>query len=337
MASIPEAHRAAAARALGKAFRGAPVTAITPLTGGRSTALVYRVDAGSRSAVLRIITQRNPLTDPVRQFAAMEAAAAAGVAPGVLYSDAEAGIAITAFINARPWDDLLRTDPAWIARLGACVRRLHDGPAMPVFLDAFQCIEQAVLGIGQAGATLPPLFRMWLDQFQTVRQALAPHCVLGPSHNDLNPGNLLLDDERFWIVDWESAWQNDPMFDVATMLHWFGFAGASEAALLRGYFGAEPSALQLAKLELMRQVVSTYYAVVFLLIPMQRGELPPPLDVDPASLESFAEARRGMRDRRLPLATPADHVRFSLIMVHEAMRRMETPEYQVAFRMIEER
>ncbi len=276
--------------------------------------------------MLRIVTQRNPLTDPVRQFAAMRIAAECGVAPEVLHADADAGLVISAFVPPQPFTTLF-DDPARVAELGALVRRLHDGPAMPPFLDTFQAIEQALIGIAASGTVLSPLMSEFLVHFEQVKDALRPHLTLGASHNDLNPGNLLHDGERFWIIDWESAWQNDPYFDLATVLHWFGFAGERERALLHGYFGGAPTAWQQAKLELMRQVVSCYYAVVFLLIPLQRKEFPPALDLDRDSLPSFTDIRAAMRDGTVPLATAADHARFSLVMINDALRRMENVEY----------
>lgn len=330
---IPELHREAVGHALAQLFGDSLITAITPLTGGRSTALVYRIDLADRSCVLRIITQRNPLTDPVRQFAAMRVAAASGVAPAVLHADAEAGVVISAFIDQQPVATLF-PDDASVAELGALMRQLHDGPTMPPFLGAFQAIEQALIGIAGSGTVLSPLMRSYLERFAEVREVLEPRLVMGASHNDLNPGNLLHDGHRFWIIDWESAWRNDPFFDVATVLHWFGFEGERKAALLHGYFGTEPDAMQRAKLALMQQVVSCYYAVVFLLLPLQRKEIPPALEVDRATLPDFSEARAAMRTRTLPLTTAADHTRFSLIMVNDALGRMEGEEYGEAVRVL---
>ncbi len=210
----------------------------------------------------------------------------------------------------------------------------HDGPGLPAFLDAFQCIEQGLLVVTDAGATLPPMFLAFLDEFAAVRSALSPHIVLGASHNDLNPGNLLYDGERPWIIDWESAWQNDPMFDVATILHWFGFTNAQADALLQGYFGSTPTAMQLAKLEVMKQVVSCYYATVFLLLTLQHGELPPPLDPDPASLPAFADTRAAMREGMLALETAEDRVRFALVMINDAQRAGKRPEFAQAIELL---
>jgi Ser/Thr protein kinase RdoA (MazF antagonist) len=326
LVQIPDAHRDAVSRALTETFGRTSIRAITPMTGGRSSALVYRVDIANRSAILRIVAQRTPLTDPVRQFGAMQVASEDGVAPRVYFANPESGIAITAFVEAIPWAGAL-SDMERIADLGHRVRRLHSGPSFPEFLHAFQCIDQAQVVISNAGATLPPMLLSFLEDFVAMRNALLPHFILRPSHNDLNPGNLLYDGVRPWIIDWESAWQNDSMFDVATIIHWFGFSGDRETALLRGYFHGKPSPLDAAKLEVMRQVVACYYALVFLLLTLQHGELPPPLDPDPSTLPVFADARAAMHDGTLALGSAEDRVRLALVMIHDARRRATRPDF----------
>ena len=38
------------------------------------------------------------------------------------------------------------------------------------------------------------------------------------SHNDPVPSNILFDGKRLWLIDWESAYRNDPLVDVAIVL-----------------------------------------------------------------------------------------------------------------------
>lgn len=334
LAPIPESHRAAVQRALTETFGRASLRAVAAIDGGRSGSLVYRLDVGERSAVLRIVTQRSAFSDPARQFAAMQIASEDGIAPRVYYANADTGVAISAFIDAVPAGEAFSSNRDRIADLGRRVRRLHDGPAFPKFLDAFQCIEQAVEVLAAAGVTLPPMLAAYLEEFASVRTALEPHATLCASHNDLNPGNLLFDGVRPWIIDWESAWQNDPMFDVATLLHWFGFAGEAERALLQGYFRGAPNPVEMARLRVMRQTVACYYALVFLLLTLQRGELPPAIDPDPATLPTFAEARMGLRSGTVALATPADRVRFALVMINDARRAATQPEFTQAMKRL---
>lgn len=327
---IPERHRAAVGGALRQAFGAKVITTIAPLSGGRSGALICRVDVGDDRYALRLVSQPNSLNDPARQFAAMAVASTEGIAPTLHYADPDAGIAITDFITAVPWSQAFAASMAPITTLGAQIRRLHDGPAIASFLDAFQCIAGGLDTLRNAGATLPPMLREYLPRFDDVRRTLAPHVVMVSSHNDLNPGNLLYDGRDLWIIDWEAAWQNDEMFDVATVLHWFDMEGGREAALLHGYFGVEPTALQRAKLELMRQVVLCYYAVIFLLLTLQRGETVPLLDPTAESLPTFTGTRLRLATGELPLETAAQRTGFSLIMINEAMRRMAGPSYAAA-------
>jgi aminoglycoside phosphotransferase (APT) family kinase protein len=37
------------------------------------------------------------------------------------------------------------------------------------------------------------------------------------SHNDVNPGNLIYDESRLLLVDWDAAGRNDPYYDLATI------------------------------------------------------------------------------------------------------------------------
>ena len=38
-----------------------------------------------------------------------------------------------------------------------------------------------------------------------------------PCDNDLKPQTILYDGERFWLVDWEAAFQNDRHHDLAVV------------------------------------------------------------------------------------------------------------------------
>lgn len=327
---VPEPHRAAVRQALLEAFPGESIAALTPLTGGQSGALVYRVDHGERRSVLRLVVNPNAFNSPARQFAAMEAAARAGIAPAVRYSNSVTGIAISAFVttSGRTWREDFHQAPALVGRLGERVRKLHDGPDLAPFLDAFECIDGGRATLESGGVTLPPLLVTFLTRLEGVRAVLSPHLRSVPSHNDLNPGNVLIEGSRLWIIDWEAASQNDPMFDLATMIHWFGFEGDERAALLAGYFGGDATSEQVAKLELMAQVTSCYYGIVFLLLTLQAGQTLPVLD--PETLPTFPEARAQLATGALAIGSAHGRTVFSLAMIRDALRRMDTPPFAAA-------
>ncbi|MES2123479.1 MAG: phosphotransferase [Gemmatimonadota bacterium] len=322
---VPEPSREAVRRGLAEVFGPEARGSLTPLTGGRSGAVTLRAVSGEKSAVVRVVVNPLPFNDPVRQFAMMATAAEDGVAPPVYFADPAAGVVISAFIESQPVGQAFRSDPGTFAALGAMLRRLHDGPPGPEFLDVFSCIEGARAVIESAGQKLPPLVERYLSRFAEVRSALQPHMTRGASHNDLNPGNILFDGNRLWIIDWESAWQNDPMLDLATVRHWFRLPPAAEELLLNGYFGGEPTPFQRAKLDLMQQVVSINYASVFLLLALQDGQGIPPLDPPLESIPEFAEATPKLADGSLRLDTAAGKTEFALILVKDALVVLDQP------------
>ncbi|MES2305083.1 MAG: phosphotransferase [Gemmatimonadota bacterium] len=333
---VPEPHREALRRGLSELFGPSASGVLTPLSGGRSGALTFRADSGGRSAVVRVVINPQPFNDPVRQFAMMATAAADGVAPEVYFADPAAGVVISAFIPSVPVGAAFRADHRLFGELGAMLRRLHDGPPGPEFLDVFKCIDGGLQVIEAAGQKLPPFIVTYLERFAEVRAALEPHMVLGASHNDLNPGNLLFDGSRLWIIDWESAWQNDPMQDLATVRHWFRLPAEAESLLVQGYFGGEPSPFQHAKLELMQQVVSINYAILFILLGLQDGEGIPPLDPDPANIPTFAETVAQLAQGLLPLDTVTGKTEFALVLAKDASARMGTSGFRAALTMVQQ-
>ena len=71
--AFPVAHRDSASAALSAAFGSAPLGAVTAMTGGATTASVYRVEVGERHYLLRIEGEPSPLRNP-HQYVSMRIA-----------------------------------------------------------------------------------------------------------------------------------------------------------------------------------------------------------------------------------------------------------------------
>ena len=129
---IPEEKNAAVARALQETFGVTEFAHIRRMTKGLSSDLVFRIVVRGTPYLLRIMTRIDERMDPDRIFACMSAAARAGLAPCVRYSNAEDGISITDFVEAVPF-------PATqaLVQLPGTLRRLH---ALPPFPKAFNYV-----------------------------------------------------------------------------------------------------------------------------------------------------------------------------------------------------
>jgi thiamine kinase-like enzyme len=173
------------------------------------------------------------------EAAASRAAHAAGVSPGVRYADANA--LVIDFIEGRT----LTAEDVRAAgnhpRLVDLIRRAHreipkhfPGPA-PLFW-VFQVVRHYDRVLRELHSphvsSLPALGRM----AERLEQAVGPiDIVFG--HNDMLPGNLIDDGERLWLVDWEYAGFNSPLFDIGGLISNSGALLGAAESMLELYFG----------------------------------------------------------------------------------------------------
>ncbi len=255
-------HREIARQALSTAFGEMAVAAIQPVGGGASGALTYRVDAAGGQYLMRLETRRGPLRNP-HQYTCMQTAASAGVAPPLVHVDADAGVAIMRFILPRPLQ-AYPGGPAALSRdLGRLVARLQTTPAFPHLTDYLTAIDRMLGYLRRANVIDGARLDAPCKGFDRIREAYPWNAdALVSSHNDPNPGNIIFDGERLWLVDWETAYRNDPLVDVAIVAENFAPTPELEDVLLRAWLDRPPDSSVRARLLLMRQVTRLYYAAL---------------------------------------------------------------------------
>ena len=253
---IPEHLREPVLAALAAAFGNAPVETHQPMTGGASGALALRVTVKGRPYVLRVEARRSPLRNP-HQYTCMRIAADAGVAPTLHYADTEAGVAIIDYIAEQPVRKHSLQD------LASLVAKLHATSLFPAVGD-YRNLIRRMLGYLRTGFTAG-LLDAHGENFERVVAAYpwspATHVS---SHNDPNPKNTLFDGNRLWLIDWETAYRNDPLTDIAILAENHAPSPDRAAMLLHAYLGREPTSAETARLRLMRQMVRLYYAGLLL-------------------------------------------------------------------------
>jgi thiamine kinase-like enzyme len=87
-------------------------------------------------------------------------------------------------------------------------------------------------GASAHAARLPELARIG----RQLEAAVGPvEIVFG--HNDLLAANFIDDGERIWLIDFDYAGFNSPLFDLANLASNNELSGAQERVLLESYFG----------------------------------------------------------------------------------------------------
>jgi len=172
-------------------------------------------------------------------------AARAGVSPEVLHSDAATGVMVTRFVagaeTMTPRN--FRERAGSPARAGKVFRRLHDsGAQFPFRFELFSMIDDYLRVLSTKDVALPAGYHAVVREAdQAVRAALAAHPLpLVACHCDPLCENFLDTGERMWIVDWEYAGMNDPLWDLGDLSVEAGFDAAQEEEMMHAYFGGAP-------------------------------------------------------------------------------------------------
>jgi thiamine kinase-like enzyme len=150
------------------------------------------------------------------ELAASCAAHLAGLSPGVLH--AEPGILVLDFIEGRTFTPEDVRNPANLERLVDMVRRCHRdipqylrGPAAMFWV--FHVVRDYAHTLREGNSRHVPLLQDLLARAARLEQAVGPiEIVFG--HNDLLAANFIDDGHRLWLVDWEYAGFNSPLFDL---------------------------------------------------------------------------------------------------------------------------
>ena len=188
------------------------------------------------------------------ELAASRAAYLAGISPEVIH--AEAGVMVLQYIDARPLcaEDIQSPDklPQLVDLIARCHRKLPEfyrGPALVFWV--FQVLRDYAQTLKAGNSD-------WLEKVQTLMpiaeqlEVQVGDIELVFGHNDLLAANFMDDGQRLWLIDWDYAGFNSPLFDLGGLASNNAFSLEQEHALLQAYFGRAPEAQLLAKYRAMK-------------------------------------------------------------------------------------
>jgi thiamine kinase-like enzyme len=209
-----------------------------PLSGGITNRNYLVEDAGRRYVVR--VGDDIPIHQVMRfnELAASRAAAEAGISPAVVHH--EPGLLVLDYIDGKALtaEDLRR--PEVLERALPLVARVHRelprylrGPMLAFWV--FHVIRDYGWTLKEGNSRHAPLLPALLTLAGKLEQAVGPvEVVFG--HNDLLPANFLDDGERLWLIDWDYAGFNSPLFDLGGLASNNQLAPRQEDWMLEAYF-----------------------------------------------------------------------------------------------------
>ncbi len=177
------------------------------------------------------------------ELAASRAAYAAGVSPRVVH--AEPGALVLDFVDGKTFDPEDVRDPANLPRIVDLIARAHReipkhlrGPAAMFWV--FHVVRDYAHTLRDADSRYGDALPRLLDRAAALERACGPvEIVFG--HNDLLAANLIDDGDRLWLIDWDYAGFNSPLFDLGGLVSNSGLDGAATDRALELYFDRTPS------------------------------------------------------------------------------------------------
>jgi thiamine kinase-like enzyme len=214
--------------------------AIEPLGGG-ITNRNFKVETDGRRFVLRIGGRDTELLgiDRSAEHAASCIAADLGLGPEVVAFVEPEGYLVTKYVDG----EVGKVD---VERVGAALRRLHDGPSFPGRFDSFRVVEAYSATAQEHGVRVPSAYERAKGLADQIERRRSP-APLRPCHNDLLNANFIDDGVRLVLVDWEYAGMGDPFFDLGNFAVNHELTEESERALLTAYGSEDAAALVLMR------------------------------------------------------------------------------------------
>ncbi len=206
---------------------------ITPLPGYTNRNL--RLHDGKQDWVLRVPRERTDrFVDRAAEAHNQALACDLGIAPRPAWRDAS-GLMLTPTLARSHNPSVL--DLSSGTRLESIlepVRRLHR--SRPAFRGRVELAELLNRYYAMLDEDLQRKYRHRLRAAQELLPLLASRDLdYVPSHNDLVLENLLLDDERVWLIDWEFSSLASPYWDLATLCNAADLDYGQSVELLRMY------------------------------------------------------------------------------------------------------
>jgi len=196
-------------------FKAHPILSVTPVTAQGYCNLNYKVTTASGVYLVRQFV--NDEVDREKEYLLQQQAAAAGLAPEVILFDRERGCMVMPFIQGVHYQEL---DEKALGILAGHIKTLHDTLTYDETpLDLKRMIRSEETAI--------------IEAFEVIAHYPQEQAVC---HNDLNPLNLIWQDETFCLLDFEYAGVNDRYFDLAALSVEFSLSEDAQKYMMQCYF-----------------------------------------------------------------------------------------------------
>lgn len=163
------------------------------------------------------------------ELQAAELAAQLGIGPEVVYASATAKVMVLEWGGAVASKEQIGSELRLI-QLAEALRLLHQTPAELNTPGYQQTLELYAQKISRDSSVAPSQKQLDYARYLDKQSKYLVFC-----HHDLSIGNVLLQQDRIQLIDWEYARIGHALFDLASLIHSAGLSKRQTHLLLDGY------------------------------------------------------------------------------------------------------
>ncbi len=193
----------------------------------------FRINRGGHSYVLRLDAEHTKAfnLDRSSELAILRHAAAAGLAPDVVFSDTHAGIMLCVFLPGTTWDESHLNGNHNLEALAHLLRRVHALPLSDISFDPVRVARRYAANLESHHGLCA--FATQCEEIIAQIPLTANYCCC---HNDIIAKNVIAT-PALRLLDWEYACDNDPLFDLASLIGFHNLGHEQAWVFLSAYAG----------------------------------------------------------------------------------------------------
>tara|TARA_B100000029_G_scaffold301075_1_gene293969 strand:- start:329 stop:1192 length:864 start_codon:yes stop_codon:yes gene_type:complete len=169
------------------------------------------------------------------EISASKAASLAGIAPKLIF--AGEGIIIFEYIKSKTYNSELVIQN--LDKIIKLIKNIHD--KIPNFISGdpplfwvFHVVKNYVNFLKNNNSPYLNLLNELVDKSSQLNKLASPYDIVF-CHNDFLPANFIENNSKIWVVDWEYAGFNTPLFDLGGLASNNNFTYEQEIYLLENY------------------------------------------------------------------------------------------------------
>ena len=169
------------------------------------------------------------------EISASKAASLAGIAPKLIF--AGEGIIVFEYIKSITFNSELVIQK--IDKIIKLIKNIHD--EIPNFISGdpplfwvFHVVKNYVNFLKNNNSAYLNLLNELVDKSSQLNKLASPYDIVF-CHNDFLPANFIENKSKIWVVDWEYAGFNTPLFDLGGLASNNNFTYEQEVYLLENY------------------------------------------------------------------------------------------------------